>query len=358
MVGNRSSNSAKIRGYISTRYKLGLTATEIYKEICEAYGHNEVSYTTITRWIKKFKSGQESIEDGKKPGRKRSVINFKNIQKVKDIIARDARYTVQDVARMVGISIGSAYKILKKILRLRRLTARWIPHLLTNEQKRQRVKTARELLKRYPKYDKNVFSTFVTGDETWVHFFEPQRKVNNKIWATKNAKRPCVAKRLQSTKKVMYAIFFSPSGPVAQVAVTKGRSVTGFFYKNVALKKVKKHFVKRRPKTGLKGLKLLHDNAPCHRASIVTNFLKKEKVEVLPHPPYSPDLAPCDFFLFPRLKKHLSGRRYGSRRALGAGIYQYLISVPKTYYEIAFKQWIQRLKMCIRSGGEYFEGLK
>lgn len=68
MVGNISVNSAKIRGYILTRYKLGLGAMEIYKEICEAYGYNEVSYTTITRWIRKFKSGQESCDDAMKSG--------------------------------------------------------------------------------------------------------------------------------------------------------------------------------------------------------------------------------------------------------------------------------------------------
>ena len=52
------------------------------------------------------------------------------------------------------------------------------------------MKTAQELLKKYPKFDKRVFNSFVTGDETWVHFFEPKRKVNNRILATKNAKRP------------------------------------------------------------------------------------------------------------------------------------------------------------------------
>ena len=53
---------------------------------------------------------------------------------------------------------------------------------------------------------------------------------------------------------------------------------------------------------------LHHDNAAPHKAKIVTEYLQKERVEVLPHPPYSPDLAPCDFFLFPRIKKELKGK--------------------------------------------------
>lgn len=70
-------------------------------------------------------------------------------------------------------------------------------------------------------------------------FFEPQRKVKDKIWATKNARRPCVAKRLQSSRKVMYAVFFTPNGPMTQDAVPKGRSVTGLFYKTVFSKRLK-----------------------------------------------------------------------------------------------------------------------
>ena len=51
----------------------------------------------------------------------------------------------------------------------------------------------------FPKYDKKQFANVVTGDETWVHYFEPVRKVSNKIWATKHSKRPIIAKRSLST---------------------------------------------------------------------------------------------------------------------------------------------------------------
>ena len=60
---------------------------------------------------------------------------------------------------------------------------------------------------------------------------------------------------------------------------------------------------KKRPSKGWSGVHLLHDNASSHKCEIVKSFLASEKVKVLNHPPYSPDLSPCDFFLFPRLKK-------------------------------------------------------
>ena len=65
-------------------------------------------------------------------------------------------------------------------------------------------------------------------------------------------------------------------------------------------------------------------------------FLASEKVEVLNHPPYSPDMSPCDFFLFPRLKKMLSGKKYTSRSSLDSAIYQCLLQIPKEDYLSAF----------------------
>ena len=150
----------------------------------------------------------------------------------------------------------------------------------------------------------------------------------------------------------------SGEGVAIKVPVKKGKSITGKYYKDAVLKKLKKYYQKRRPATGFKHVRLLHDNAPAHTSAIVTAFLKKEKVTVLPHPPYSPDLAPCDFFLFPKLKAFLAGRKYQSRQALGSAIHQYLITVPKSAYRDAFKKWIHRLKLCISSHREYFEGMK
>ena len=80
---------------------------------------------------------------------------------------------------------------------------------------------------------------------------------------------------------------------------------------------------KKRPSfKGWSGVHLLHDNASSHKCEVVKSFLASEKVKVLNHPPYSPDLSPCDFFLFPRLKKMLSGNKYTSRSSLVSAIYQ------------------------------------
>ena len=95
---------------------------------------------------------------------------------------------------------------------------------------------------------------------------------------------------------------------------------------------------------------------PLISVRLLSLFLASEKVKVLNHPPYSPDLSPCDFFLFPRLKKMLSGNKYMSRSSLGSTIYQCLQQIPKEYLS-AFRDWVKRLQKCVSVKGEYFEGL-
>ena len=152
-------------------------------------------------------------------------------------------------------------------------------------------------------------------------------------------------KRQRTVKKVLYVSFFDNKVPVMQLPVPKDRTVTGAFYKNVVLKKLKAHFKRRRPTTGLKYLRLQHDNAHAHKACIVTKFLESEEVNVLPHLPFSPDLAPCDYFLFPKLKFHLSGKRCKSKNALGSAVYQFLLGVP-IHFNGAFKIGLEKVRMC------------
>ena len=75
-----------------------------------------------------------------------------------------------------------------------------------------------------------------------------------------------------------------------------------------------------------------HMATPPLMCEFVKSFLASEKVKVLNHPPYSPDLSPCDFCLFPRLKKMHSGNKYTSRSSLGSAIYQCLQQIPKEDY--------------------------
>ena len=143
---------------------------------------------------------------------------------------------------------------------------------------------------------------------------------------------------------MLYSIFFNSSGPVVQVHCPSGHTVTGRFYKNSVLKKVKEFYNKKWPSKGWSGVHLLQDNASSDKCEIVKSFLAAEKVKVLNHPPCSPDLSPCDFFLFSMFKKMLSGNKYTSRSSLGSAIYQCLQQIPKEDYLSAFRDWVKRLQ--------------
>ena len=132
------------------------------------------------------------------------------MSKVNNILESDASYTSYEISRMTGISEASTRTILKKKLGLTRKVSRWIPHTLTNKQKAARVKMANKLLKMNP-FDRKNIVNIVTGDETWVQFL-----IDNKIWATRNACRPVIAKRTINVKKVMLAAFLDINGHIVQ----------------------------------------------------------------------------------------------------------------------------------------------
>ena len=286
MVGRSVDKNDEIRAYIKARSKLGCSLKKLMTEISTAFGPSRVPYDTVRRWKKKFESDVESIKNAPKLDRPKSASRKEIVSKIKEIIEGNARFTVRDIARKVGISLSTVHLILKKHLKVRKISARWVLHLLTDEQKRQRVKVAKKLLQMFPKYDKKQFANVVT----WVHYFEPVRKVSNKIWATKHSKRPLIAKRSLSTKKVLYAIFFSGEGVAIKVPVKKGKSITGKYYKDVVLKKLKKYYQKRRPATGCKPVRLLHDNAPAHLRNSYGVF-EERKSNCFASPPVFP--RPC-----------------------------------------------------------------
>jgi transposase len=98
-----------------------------------------------------------------------------------------------------------------------------------------------------------------------------------------------------------------------------------------------------------------HDNAPSHSSFLVRDFSDKHATTVLPQPPYSPDLAPADFFLFPKLKSTLKGRRFESIEAIKTNSLAHLRSIPKTAFQECFRTLKKHWQRCIQSWGKRFE---
>ena len=103
---------------------------------------------------------------------------------------------------------------------------------------------------------------------------------------------------------------------------------------------------------------LHHDNAAPHKSKIVDDYLNENKVRILPHPPYSPDLVPCDFFLFPKIKKELGGKSFNSIESLVRAVQAITDNITSDEYQNSFQEWQRQLKLCIDVNGEYFEGMQ
>ena len=153
----------------------------------------------------------------------------------------------------------------------------------------------------------------------------------------------------------MITVFVSRVGHVATIPLATQRTVTAAWYVQDCLPCVLAAVAERRPRTRHRGLLLHHDNAAAHRANATQEFLQMEKVQQLDHPPYSPDLAPCDFFVFPFIKWKLRGLRFDTPDLAVEAFLEHIRAIPQTEWANMFHKWFQRMEKCIDNAGEYFE---
>ncbi|KAI6657219.1 Transposase [Oopsacas minuta] len=201
-----------------------------------------------------------------------------------------------------GDFTGSIHTILTTELGYRSICGKWVPHKLNENQRLARLNIAKKLLETYENCASRRLTEIITGDETWVYYSAPYSKYKKRSWVRGDeqpAKIPMPDFRIP---KIMYTIFFSSHGIVLQLPCKSGKAVTATFFPEQVLPNLIKDIEKYRPKTGTRGMKILIDNASSHTAKLTKNFLDVEGLELLPRPPYSPDLAPCDFGYSPSSK--------------------------------------------------------
>ena len=118
-----------------------------------------------------------------------------------------------------------------------------------------------------------------------------------------------------------------------------------------------KKFRRKRPELFASNSWILHhDNAPAHTALSVKEFLATKQITVLEHAAYSPDIAPKDFFLFPKIKKILKGRHFDDIDGIRTNTTAALKAILQNKFQNCFEVWTRPWHRCIASQGEYFEG--
>jgi transposase len=100
---------------------------------------------------------------------------------------------------------------------------------------------------------------------------------------------------------------------------------------------------------------LHHDNAPAHTSLVVREFLTKNNITTVPHPAYLPDMAPCDFYVFPKTKLRLKGRRFVSTEEIQAESQRVLNTVTPADFNVCFQKCQYRWDCCVQAQGDYFK---
>lgn len=342
------------RANIKFMCRLGKSASETLLALQTVYGDDSLKKTAVYEWFSRFKDGQESLEDESRSGRPSTSRNEGMVERVKQLIRADRRMTIDELAQEMGISHGSIHAILSDDLKMKRVSAKFVPRLLNPDQMETRKLMAAECFEKSTE-DPMFLQTIVTGDETWVYAYDPETKMQSSEWHTSSSPRPKKSRHVKSKTKVMLIAFFDNEGVVHHEFVPAGQTVNGPFYVQV-LKRVREAVRRKRPGKWLGGWSLHHDNAPSHTSIVVQTWLAEKKIPLLHQPPYSPDIAPSDFWLFPKLKKGLKGNRFDTVEDIKTNVTVELRKIPQQDFHRCFQQWQERWSKCVCSDGAYFEG--
>ena len=251
----------------------------------------------------------------------------------------------------MGISKERVHHIVTSVLGYRKVSARWVPRQLTSEMKAQRKEMSTQFLKRYDKEGETFLRSIVTGDESWVHHYDPESKVQSMEYRHKTSPSPRKFKVIASARKVLLTIFWDMEGVVHMEFLNQGQTVNSEQYIST-LRALKARLRRVR---GSRDSILQHDNARPHTSRQTQDALVQLNLQTLPHPAYSPDLAPSDYFLFPQLKKYLKGNHYDSDGEVVAAVRQWCREKSPEFFADGVRQLVRRWRVCVNRDGDYVE---
>ncbi|KAL0822131.1 hypothetical protein ABMA28_004265 [Loxostege sticticalis] len=313
-----------------------MSTKEIFLDIQQTLGDHALPYSTVAYWIAEFKRGRSTCEDDQRTGRPSTSVTEENVKKVEKMVLEDRRITIKYLAETLKISFGSIQSILTNSLGFKKVSARWRNlEMLTSDP-----------------YE--FCPRVVTMDETWVHHFDPETKRQSMSW--KRPSSPPIKKfRVAPTAgKIMASVFWDSDGILFIDYVPKGQTITGPYYASL-IPKVREVIKKTRRGKLSSGVLFLHDNAPAHRSEVALQAIHSAGFEMLDHPPYSPDLAPSDFHLFPKLKEHIRGTKFADDDAVMAAVNEFFESQEKDFFLDGIRKLEKRYSKCIKLEGDYVE---
>lgn len=332
----------------------GVVYTEIHDRLKNIYTDSAPHRTTVCRWANEFKRGRQSIEDDPRSGRPATSQNEENIDKIEKIVMEDRRITIDQLADILKISSGSIHSILHDQLRLSKVSARWVPRMLTDAHKQSRLNICQQLLDRCADDEDGFFGQIVTGDESWVHYYDPETKRDSMEWKHPESPPPRKFKVKPSAGKLLLSVFWDARGVLLIDFLEHGRTITGQYYSNL-LMKLRENIKSQRRGMLSRGVLLQDDNASPHKCQLSKKTVANLGFESLQHPPYSPDLAPSDFYLFGKLKDKLRGTHFTDDDELKTAVTHFFEHQNEDFYKTGILGLKYRWQKCVNLRGDYVE---
>ena len=314
--------------------------SEIEKKFVDVYHDNAPSEDTVSLWFHRFKSGDFSFEDQPRSGRPMEL----DFDALRTEVEKDPYVTTRDLATTLGVAqptISHGLKSIGKVLKY----GRFVPHDLTQFDLDRRVDASLSLLTSHRRFD--WLDSIITGDEKWVLYDNVVRK---RQWVDKDEQADDVPKANIHSKKIMVSVWWSVRGMEYWEVLDDGVTITADVYTG-QLRRLKYHVENSRGKNA--HIYFQHDNARPHVA-------RKTKVElagygwtILPHPPYSPDLAPSDYYLFSDMQRHLGDTKFQSRSEVKTWLTSYFNSKSPEFWQRGIHKLPELWRKVIDKDGHY-----
>jgi len=183
--------------------------------------------------------------------------------------------------------------------------------------------------------------SIVITDEIWVHYFTPESKCSSMQWHHTGSPKPKKVKTMFSAGKVMATIFLDYKGVLYMDFLTEHQTINTEYY-SALLEGPVKTAIRNKRKRAQTSVSFLQDNAHPHVAARTMDAIQKLKWNVLPHPPYTPDLAPSDYHLFGPLKEHLGRKRLCNNEEVIQDVQEWLYWQRKEFFLSSIRKLLDR----------------
>ena len=335
-----SLSKPQIRLCLLYDFKAGLNAAESSRRLCDAFGNGTVSERMAQDWFKRFRSGDEGLEDQPRTGRPMIVEDERILQLLQD----DPHLTAYDLAEELGVSHQAVVNHMHALGKVYKIN-QWVPHDLTPYDRQRRSDASTTLLsyRRTSAWLKSI----VTGDEKWCLFFNERRR---RSWVDAGGPAQPQPKTNLHPRKVLLCIWWDSQGVLYWELLNPGQSINATVYCQ-QLDRLAAAIQQKRPNHG--PIRFLHDNARPHTALMTRNKLLELGWEVLPHPPYSPDLAPSDYYLFRSLSNTMNNLPFANQNELKTWLGEYFEGQPAEYYAQGIRELPNRWRQVIDNNGDY-----